>query len=92
MTDADAPKLLESIREFLFSFELVFGSDWEFTKAAIENAEEMHFIAPGATFLEPECGDEHNNWHNRGSLLAAHRRLLEVLGREGIYDSEFREK
>lgn len=86
-----APKLLESIRDFMDSFELVFGIDWDVTREAIADDPNGINIAPTGTFLEPDVVDESSNWHNRGALLARYRRLLAALEREGIYSSDLKE-
>jgi hypothetical protein len=77
--------LLLAQRHFLQSFDAVFGAaDWDVT---VENlsAEGCHFlIRPGATFLEPGVADEWANWHNRGALLEAYRKLLDELAKAQI--------
>lgn len=80
------PPLLESIREFMHSFEAVFHVDWDTTRTVIEAADET-LISPHGSFLAPQVADESNNWANRGSLLARYRALLAALEREGIYAS-----
>lgn len=74
------PELLSVLRQFLDSFELVFGeTDWDTTREAIAGDLAKYFIHPNGTFLEPGVDDESNNWWNRGSLLADYRRLKHQL-------------
>ncbi len=74
--------LVEATADFVDLFELVFDKDWEMTRSILADPE--HFIDPDGTFLEPEIDDESNNWGNRGSLLASHRRLRTLLNKRGI--------
>lgn len=75
------PTVLLSLRQFLESFEAVFGeTDWPVTLANLQNDAE-YFIDPNGTFLEPYVEDESNNWGNRGALLAAYRGLQAELSK-----------
>lgn len=75
-------ELEEAISSFAISFELVFDNDWHMTKDCITNAK--YYIEDNGTFLQPNVIDEHDNWSNRGNLLAAYRHLVEVLKKNNI--------
>jgi hypothetical protein len=65
---------------FVDLFELVFENDWEHTKVTLHVPDDLPgFITPDGSFLNPGVEDESNNWANRGSLLAAYRRLRSAL-------------
>ncbi|MDT7855091.1 hypothetical protein RQM47_00380 [Rubrivirga sp. S365] len=66
----------QALGAFASSFELVFDNDWDVTKDRIADE---HFVSPSGTFINPSVEDEHNNWANRGSLLADYRRLRELM-------------
>lgn len=73
------PEFSGAVADFLDKFELVFGdADWPITLANLQ-ADAKYLIDPNGTFIDPGVTDESNNWHNRGSLLAAYRRLKAVL-------------
>ncbi len=69
--------LLPALTTFVTMFELVFDHDWTTTKAILDDPE--HFIESDGTFIQPKVHDEDNNWANRGSLLAAYRKLLSCM-------------
>ena len=73
----DIHELLQALSEFVTMFELVFDHDWTTTRAILDNPE--HYIESDGTFIRPEVHDEDNNWANRGSLLAAYRKLRTCL-------------
>lgn len=75
---------------FLLSFENVFDIDWEHTKSMITEDTEGMYIAETGSFIRPMCGNESNNWHNRGSLLSAYRSLVKEGERLGILKSDLR--
>jgi len=81
------------IEEFLWTVDLVFDGDWDFTQLNLEDRESLaYYIQPDhGTFLHPRVIDESNNWGNRGHLLAAYRALCTHLhwqtGGEGFYYS-----
>jgi hypothetical protein len=66
--------------DFVTSFELVFGNDWDTTKGCITDP---FMIRENGTFLAPGVDDESNNWGNRGGLLASYRRLSEYMNNSG---------
>ena len=70
------PEFLSAFLHFFNQFEAVFGdADWEMTRDVLTCDSLDLYIHPNGTFLEPGIGDESDNWHNRGSLLACYRRL-----------------
>lgn len=69
------------LARFTSSFELVFGNDWDHTKA---NVADEYFVSDGGTFVNPGVQDESNNWANRGSLLTSYRRLREMMDEFGF--------
>ena len=82
--------VMAAIRDFVASFEAVFGNDWQYARhpggdaeqAAAAHAtglEASPTIAEGATFLEPGVDDEVEDWGNRAVLLQAYRRLKRLL-------------
>lgn len=72
-----SPEFVSALTDFMRCFETVFGDpDWPVT---LDNMQSEYLIHPNGTFLEPGVADESNNWHNRGSLLAAYRRLLATM-------------
>ena len=75
-------ELLDVLTDFVFSFNLVFDSDWEMTKGCLEDPE---YLIKG-TFINPLVDDESNNWANRGLLLANWRNLLECMERSGVLE------
>ena len=68
-------EILDAYQDFLESFENVFDYDWDVTESNIKRGD-MIF----GTFLNPECGDESDNWANRGYLLSAYRELRKLVG------------
>lgn len=74
--------LLDSTRQFVELFELVFDLDWEMTQTWIRNGK--HMISEEGTFIHPMVDDESNDWSNRGSLLAHYRDLVERMEALGI--------
>lgn len=73
------PEYARAVADFLDKFELVFGdADWPITLANLQ-ADAKYLIDSNGTFIDPGVADESNNWHNRGSLLAAYRRLKAIL-------------
>ena len=68
----------ELVVNFVFGFESVFNSDWEFTKGWMNDPQ---MINPKGSFIypEPADGDESNNWANRGSLLDTYHRLRAMM-------------
>ena len=79
-------QLKNLLTEFMSSFELVFGHDWEFSQGCLRD-DSQHFIARGGTFLNPGVDDESNNWANRGHLLDVYRRLVAEMKKAGIYQA-----
>ena len=79
---SDPSGLMDAVRDFIEHFELVFDNDWEYTAAALQIPDD--FVNNEDTFQNPHVEDEANNWANRGSLLAAYRRLKSLVG-----DSEY---
>lgn len=77
--------ILETIR-LVESMDTVLGEmDWHYT---LENIKSGDYIAESGTFLEPQVADEENNWANRAGLLAAYRRLVDMVGvRRNFYDT-----
>ena len=86
--------MLAAIRDFVTSFEAVFGDDWQYTKemlgitgetpeqseaAKAMGLETIPIIAEGGTFLDPRVDDEIEDWGNRGALLRDFRRLKRLL-------------
>jgi hypothetical protein len=67
-------ELNQLISNFLLSFELVFGVDWDYSQMCLE--ESKSYISAKGTFIDPLMQDEQNNWANRGSLLNAYRELI----------------
>jgi hypothetical protein len=87
-------EMLRATRDFVASFEEVFGDDWQYTKEMLgirdetpEQAvasraaglETIPIISEGGTFLEPQVDDEIEHWGNRGALLQRYRRLKRLL-------------
>ena len=79
-------ELKNLLTEFMSSFELVFGNDWEVSKSRL--CGDFDFIAPDGTFLSPGVDDESNNWANRGHLLDVYRRLVAGMKKQGIHHEE----
>ncbi|MEI9896762.1 MAG: hypothetical protein WDN28_23600 [Chthoniobacter sp.] len=86
---------LIAVREFLETFEEVFGTDWQYTKSMLGiqdqtpeqtdavrkmGLETIHIIASDGTFLEPRVDDETEDWGRRGALLERYRRLKSLTG------------
>ena len=78
----DMDRLLDSMRQFVEHFELVFDVDWEMTQTLIQNSERM--ISQEGTFIRPMVDDESNDWCNRGGLLACYRDLVKRMEALGI--------
>jgi hypothetical protein len=87
-------EILPALREFIESFETVFGNDWPYTKsmlgiydetpaqkAAAQQAglETIPIISEAGTFLAPDVDDEGEDWGHRGLLLERYRRLKRLL-------------
>lgn len=87
-------EMLDAIRDFVASFEVMFGDDWPYTKemlgirdetpeqsaaAHAMGLETIPIIADGGTFLDPRVEDEIDHWGNRGALLQQYRRLKRLL-------------
>jgi hypothetical protein len=83
---------LAVVREFVQSFEEVFGNDWKYTKsmlgihdltpeqaAAEEAGETIPIISKDGTFIEPAVTDEIEDWGHRGRLLERYRRLKQLI-------------
>jgi hypothetical protein len=88
-------ELINRVMGFLYCFELVFGHDWDFTKASMCDDKESRefFIAENGTFLDPFPGEnftggEGDNWANRSALLAAYRELKAFMISEGLYTED----
>jgi hypothetical protein len=64
---------------FIEAFEQVFRHDWDFSKDILQSDTLKFYIVPGGTFLDPGIDDEFNNWSSRGALLAAYRKLVDVM-------------
>jgi hypothetical protein len=80
-------ELQERIQDFLQSFDLVFGIDWDYTKMSLNS--EYSFGKDG-TFIDPFPGEHFtggkgDNWGNRSSLLSAYRELRAFAISENIY-------
>ena len=73
------PDLINTAVAFERSFRLVFHDDWEFSKGNLSDRFIDCFISKAGTFIAPNCGDEGNNWGNRGGLLASYRVFADVL-------------
>jgi hypothetical protein len=88
----EATGVKDAAHDLLAAIEAVFHFDWDFTKHAlgIGDKDAGSYVAPGATFLEPHVHDESNNWGNRGSLLAAVRRLRGAIERSKCRDDAWR--
>jgi hypothetical protein len=72
----------EAFRDYFEALEMVFHHDWEYTQLCIQNPDAL--IAQGGTFLRPNVEVEGSNWANRGTYLAAYRRLKTLLQDNGI--------
>lgn len=84
MPDADRLDAAgEALLDLVQSMALVFDLNWEMTSGQLEAPHLPWVIAAGGTFLRPNVEDESNNWANRGALLAAYRRAVEVLRDRG---------
>lgn len=68
------------VLRFVAAFEAVFGDDWDYTRAQIDDP---IYIDPYGTFLDPAVDDPRNNWANRGQLLDAYRDLAALLPSRG---------
>jgi hypothetical protein len=90
---------LTAVREFVQSFEAVFGTDWQYTKSMLgiqdqtpEQAsairelglESIPTVAIDGTFLSPGIDDEAEDWGHRGILLERYRRLKTLLEQSSI--------
>ncbi|MFN9952723.1 MAG: hypothetical protein ACK55I_06460 [bacterium] len=81
--------MITGLQEFTSCYELVFRDDWEFTKQNLSDEEIEYFISDSGNFLNPDCGDESNNWANRGYLLASYRKLVETMKENGVYIDDY---
>ena len=87
-------ELKVAVVNFVKAFETVFDVDWTYSKEMLgivdETAEQIqyskesglesiHIISPDGTFLNPMVEDEIEDWGSRGGLLAAYRKLKELL-------------
>lgn len=88
MNSKEQEKFNGLVCNFLLSFENVFDIDWENTRSIISDDADGVFIAEDGSFIRPLCGDESNNWNNRGALLAAYRSLVKESERLGIFKSD----
>lgn len=88
--------LADRITAFFSYFELVFGSDWSFTKGILCESDPEYlecFVAKNGTFINPFPGEffvggKGDNWANRTQLLDHYRELRAYLISEGLYDPE----
>lgn len=69
----DDPELIEALREFIGSVEVVFHHDWSCAKMMIGDE------AEGGTFLKPELDDESEDWGSRGKLPENYRKLKSLM-------------
>jgi hypothetical protein len=81
-------ELKDRIAQFLYSFELVFDNDWDFT---IDRIVDKDFIQKNGTFLNPSPGEHYtggkgDNWANRSYLLSTYRELKAFAISEGMED------
>lgn len=87
-------EILTAVREFVESFEEVFGKDWAYSKSMLGihdetpeqtsalaklGLESSPTIAKAGTFIEPLVEDEIEDWGNRGALLERYRKLKRLL-------------
>ncbi len=80
----------QRFKDFLYSFELVFETDWEYTKDRISDED---FIDKNGNFLNPFPGEHYtggqgDNWANRSYLLSTYRELKAFAISEGIYNPD----
>jgi hypothetical protein len=75
-------ELNQLISDFISGFDLIFNMDWEFTKLCIEDP--LFLISPNGTFINPDVGDEGNNWGNRPFLLNSYRELVAYIEKHDI--------
>ncbi len=71
----------EAVATFVQSFELVFDTDWEKTKACLSDP---HLLPKEGTFIYPTVEDDSKGWWNRGSLLTSYHRLIEIMEKHNI--------
>jgi hypothetical protein len=74
----DEKSITTALQEFVRAFEVVFRSDWDYSKVMIGDE------AEGATFLEPQLEDESEDWGSRGELLEKYRVLVSVMKANGL--------
>src|SRR5215207_4549466 len=87
-----ANETLTAVREFMKSFEEVFGSDWAYTMdrlgispptaqdiAEEKAGESIPCIAQDGTFIDPKADVEDCNWGYREALLERYRRLKQLI-------------
>lgn len=94
-------EIVRASRDFVASFEAVFGDDWQYTKEMLGIREEtpeqaavlrtmgletIEIISKGGSFLEPRVEDETEDWGNRAELLQRYRQLKRLLEESGICD------
>lgn len=90
----DQSEGLKRAATFLYYCELIFGNDWDFTKANLHPDSICPVIQPNGTLLDPDpdqpwVGGKGCNWHNLAGFLASYRELRAYLISENYYLDEF---
>ena len=80
------PEFKEKLSRFVWSFDLVFDHDWDYSLICLRDSE--CFISRDGTFLHPRVSDESNDWGNRGSLLHAHRDFVDFCRKRGLIQDD----
>lgn len=79
----------ELVTKFMFYMELVFNSDWEYSKMCLQNMKS--YIAENGSFLYPRVQNEGSDWGNRGDLLKLYRKLDDFIRKNNIRNREIDE-
>jgi hypothetical protein len=75
----ESHQLNSLVSNFLTMFNSVFEDDWDHTLLSLDPEWVRQYIAPNATFINPNVADEENNWGNRAGLLSSYRALVSFI-------------